>query len=133
MFEWKPDYSVKIDSIDAQHKMRFSLARELSAAMAKGQGKAMVAGVLDRLVNYTMTHFANEEALMERYRYPRLAAHKAEHEALTKRVHQLREDMRTARALLTVDVMNFLQDWLAKHIQHSDMAYALFINARVAA
>jgi hemerythrin-like metal-binding protein len=133
MFEWKNDYSVKIQSIDAQHKVLFGLASELNAAMAKGQGKTMLASVLDRLVSYTVAHFANEEALMAKYRYPRLAEHKIEHDALTKKVGKIRADLVSDRGVLTIDVMDFLQDWLTKHIQHSDMHYAEYINARAAA
>jgi hemerythrin-like metal-binding protein len=133
MFEWKSDYSVKIEGIDAQHKVLFGLAGELYSAMAKGQGKAALASVLDRLVSYTVAHFANEESLMARYRYPRLAEHKAEHLALTKKVVQVREDLVQGRSVLTMDVLDFLQDWLTKHIRHSDMRYAEYINARAAA
>jgi hemerythrin-like metal-binding protein len=133
MFEWKPDYSIKIQSIDAQHKVLFGLASELNAAMAKGQGSAALTSVLDRLVSYTVAHFSSEEVLMAKYRYPRLAEHKAEHEALTKKVKQIREALSKGQAVLTIDVMDFLQNWLAKHIKHSDMQYAEYINARAAA
>jgi hemerythrin-like metal-binding protein len=111
----------------------FGLAAELSQAMGKGQGKAALGKVLDRLITYTVAHFAEEERLMERYRYPRLVAHKAEHEALTKKVRQLSGEMEKGAAILTVDVMDFLESWLTKHIQHSDMQYAIFINRKAAA
>jgi hemerythrin-like metal-binding protein len=133
MFEWKPEYSVKINTIDGQHQTLFGLARELSSAMDKGKGNTVMASVLDRLVSYTISHFKAEEDLMARYKYPRLAEHKAEHEALTKKVRALLAEMKAGRALLTIDVMDFLQDWLAKHIQRSDMHYAEFINRRAAA
>ena len=133
MFEWKPDYSIKIPGIDAQHKVLFGLADELNTAMSKGQGSKTLSSVLDRLFKYTVTHFTEEEALMARYRYPRLTEHKAEHDALTKKVGRLCEDLRKGEMVLTIDVMAFLQDWLTKHIQHSDMRYAEHINARAAA
>ena len=83
--------------------------------------------------SYTVAHFAEEEKLMAKYRYPRLAEHKIEHDALTKKVGKIREDLAQGRGVLTVDVMDFLQDWLTKHIRHSDMHYAEYINARAAA
>jgi hemerythrin-like metal-binding protein len=133
MFEWKNEYSVKIQSVDTQHKILFSLASELNAAMAKGEGSKRLSSVLDRLLNYTEAHFADEEKLMAKYRYPRLAVHKDEHDVLTKKVRKLREDMVRGDSLLTIDVMDFLQNWLTKHIQNSDMHYAEHINARAAA
>jgi hemerythrin len=51
MFEWKDAYSVKIPSIDAQHKTLFGLANDLNSAMTKGHGQDVLSGVLDRLVS----------------------------------------------------------------------------------
>jgi hemerythrin-like metal-binding protein len=133
MFEWKAEYSVKVQSIDAQHKVLFNIAKELNSAMAKGQGRTVLASVLDRLVSYTVAHFAHEEGLMYKYRYPFLDEHKAQHDALTDRVKQLREDLWQGRAVLTTDVMDFLQEWLTQHIKNSDLKLAEFTNHRVAA
>jgi hemerythrin len=52
MFEWKPDYSVKIASIDGQHQNLFRMGEELYAAMSAGQGKAVLSKTLDRLVQH---------------------------------------------------------------------------------
>jgi hemerythrin-like metal-binding protein len=101
--------------------------------MSKGHGSDALASILDRLMSYTVAHFSHEESLMERYRYPRLAEHKAEHEALTKKVRRLREELVKSKNVLTVDVMDFLQDWLSKHIRQSDMQYAEFVNNKMAA
>ena len=68
MFEWK--YSVNIASIDAQHQKLFAIADELHEAMRNGQAGPVLAKTLDRLVQYTKTHFANEEGLMKIHGYP---------------------------------------------------------------
>jgi hemerythrin-like metal-binding protein len=70
--------------------------------------------------------------MMARYRYPRLAEHKAEHDLLTKKVQRIHQDLVDGRAIPTIDVMKFLEDWLYKHIEHSDMQYTEYINARAA-
>jgi hemerythrin len=124
MFEWNQNYSVGVGSIDAQHKNLFALSRELHAAMLAGQGKTAVGRVLDRLIQYTSVHFAHEERLMRLYDYPDAAAHKAEHEALVKQVVKFQEDFRQGRATITVQLLQFLKDWLVKHIQVSDLKMA---------
>ena len=53
MFDWKPQYSVPIPSIDGQHQNLIRIAEELYAAMSAGQGKAALSQILDRLVQYT--------------------------------------------------------------------------------
>ena len=42
--------------------------------MSTGQGKAVSGRILDRLVQYTASHFSHEERLMRLYDYPDLAA-----------------------------------------------------------
>lgn len=133
MFEWKPQYSVQIASIDGQHQNLFRIAGELYAAMSAGRGKAAMAEILDRLVQYTAVHFAQEERLMRLHDYPHLAAHRAEHEALTKKVLAFQADFDAGRAAMTVQVLQFLREWLAKHIAASDQKYAPYLRNRAVA
>jgi hemerythrin-like metal-binding protein len=132
MFEWSATYSVGVGSVDAQHQNLFALARELHAAMVAGQGKSALGRILDRLVSYTVVHFAHEERLMRLYDYPDMPAHKAEHDALTKQVVKFQEDFNAGRAAITVQLLQFLKDWLQKHIKGSDLKFAPHIKDRAA-
>ena len=133
MFEWNNSYSVGIGSIDAQHQNLFRLAAELYAAMATGQGKAACGKILDRLVQYTVSHFSHEERLMRLHDYPNLAAHKAEHDALTKQVQQFQSDFKAGHATITVELLQFLKSWLEHHIGSSDQQYAPFLIGKAVA
>jgi hemerythrin len=133
MFEWKPEYSVQIPKIDAQHQRLFALASELHAAMAEGKGKAVLAQSLAQLVDYTKVHFAAEEQFMSQYRYPDAAAHKAQHDQLTAQVLDLQNKFRAGNAALTVSLMMFLKNWLERHIAGSDQQYSVYIRGKLAA
>ena len=133
MFEWNASYSVGVGSVDAQHQNLFAMCRELHNAMIGGQGKAALARVLDRLVQYTVVHFAHEERLMRLYDYPDQAAHKAEHEALTKQVLKFQEDFAAGRAAMSVQLLQFLRGWLQRHIQGSDLKLAPYLKERAVA
>jgi hemerythrin len=133
MFDWSPNYSVAIGSVDAQHQSLFAIARELHTAMMAGQGKASLARILDRLVQYTAVHFAHEERLMRLHDYPDFAAHKIEHDALVRQVLNFQDDFRSGRATVTVQLLQFLCDWLLKHIQGSDLKYAPYLKQRAVA
>lgn len=124
MFEWNPEYSVGVPSIDAQHQMLFRLAGELYQAMSTGQGKAALGRILDRLVQYTATHFAHEERLMRLVDYPGFAAHKLEHEGLVRKVTQFQADFNAGKVAISVQLMQFLRSWLDAHIRGSDKSYA---------
>jgi hemerythrin len=133
MFDWNGSYSVGVGSVDAQHQNLFGMCRELHNAMTAGQGKAALAKILDRLVQYTTVHFAHEERLMRLYDYPDLAAHKAQHEALTKQVLKFQEDFAAGRATMTVQLLQFLRGWLQNHIQGSDLKLAPYLKERAVA
>jgi hemerythrin len=124
MFEWKNEYAVGIPSVDVQHQKLFSIARELYDAMSAGRGKASLAVILDRLVQYTAVHFAHEERLMRTHDYPDFARHKAQHDALTKQVLTFQKDFESGKVSMTVHLLQFLKDWLENHIKVSDFEYA---------
>ena len=127
------EYSVGIGSIDAQHQNLFAIARELYAAMSAGQGKVSLSRLLDRLVQYTAVHFAHEERLMRLNDYPDFQAHKAQHDALTKQVLAFQADFEGGRVSMTVQLLQFLKDWLEKHIKVSDFAYAPCLKQKAVA
>jgi hemerythrin len=133
MFEWKPEYSVHIPEIDAQHQRLFALAAELHTAMALGKAKTVLEQSLARLVDYTKTHFANEEQLMREYQYPEAGAHKVQHDQLTAQVLDFQKKLRGGQASLTINLMVFLKNWLERHILGSDLQYSAYIRGKVAA
>ena len=132
MFEWNANYSVNIGSIDAQHQNLFATGRELYTAMSAGKGRSVLAKILDRLVRYTEVHFAHKERMMKRHNYRDYAAHKAEHEAPTKQVLQFQADFQGGHAM-SVQLLNFIKDWLEKHINGSDKKYVPVLKDKAVA
>jgi len=127
-FEWKDSYSVKVVALDNQHKKLFATAEELHKAMLAGQGRDKAAEVLNRLIDYTVDHFATEEKMMEKHNYPLLATHRAEHRALTDKVVTFRKEYDAGKVAIPM-LMTFLLDWLKHHIQTVDQKYSGFLNA----
>lgn len=123
MFEWKSAYSLQIPEIDAQHKKLFSLAHDLWCGMSDGKGTAALDKALSQLIDYTREHFAAEEIFMQKAGFSGLAAHKAQHDQLTRQVLDFQRRFRNRELCLTIDVMNFLTTWLEHHINQSDRAY----------
>jgi hemerythrin len=130
MFEWKSEYALGIGSIDAQHQGLFAIGRELYGAMSAGQGKVVLARILDRLVQYTAVHFAHEERLMQSHHYPDFAQHKAQHDALVKQVLAFQAEFNSGRATMAIKVLQFIKDWLEKHIIGTDFAYIPCMKAQ---
>lgn len=130
LLTWTDTYSVKVKTFDSQHQRLFSMMNDLHEAMRNGKGSLLIGRILGDLLEYTCNHFAAEEKVMERVAYPALASHRAEHNALTAKVRDFAREFNAGRAALSPALMQFLQDWLKKHIQGTDQKYSAFLNAR---
>lgn len=126
LFTWKDEYGVGVATVDAQHKELIQMISQLHQAMMQGKAKDVLSGILDKLVRYTETHFADEEKIMLQRGYPRLSGHVAEHRRLTTLAHKLRADFLEGRISITIETLNFLKNWLNDHILGMDQQYARF-------
>ncbi|MCE1188837.1 MAG: bacteriohemerythrin [Ignavibacteria bacterium] len=130
LFTWTENLSVKVKELDDQHKKLISLVNDLHDAMRAGQGKAALGAILDELIKYTEYHFSAEEAIMSKYGYEEFTGHKALHTKLTTQVHDLKSKYDAGNLSITLDVMNFLKDWLNNHILDTDKRYSAFLNGK---
>ncbi len=128
--QWSDDLRVGVADVDEQHRRLFALMNDLHSAMLRGQGKAVLGSTIDGLFDYTKTHFATEEAYFEAFGYPASATHKAQHLAFVQQVAEFKQGFDEDRLMMSIDVMDFLSDWLVNHIQGSDKAFGPYLNER---
>jgi hemerythrin-like metal-binding protein len=125
---WNDSFSVGVKTIDQQHSGLFAIVNELHAAMMTGKAKNVLGALLDKLVKYTVEHFAYEERMMEAAKYPNLVTHRAHHTDLTKQVGDFMARYKRGDGALNIELLRFLSDWLTKHIQHEDKEYVPWLN-----
>ncbi len=130
IMSWKEAYSVGIAEIDQQHKRLIDLINSLHDAMSKGQAKAVLGKILGDLASYCANHFATEEKLFDTHGYPEGPDHKEKHRKMTSKVLALQQQFEQGKATITLDVMEFLQQWLDKHILGTDKKYGPFLNGK---
>ncbi len=133
IMSWNNTLATGIPSIDAQHQQLVGFVNELYDAMTKGQGKEATGKILNRLVEYTVKHFAHEEQYFARLGYPDSAAHIAEHDLLKKQVGDFVKKFNAGQATVNAELMNFLRNWLTSHIMGSDKKYVPHLKAKGAA
>lgn len=130
LFTWKDEYSVNIREIDDQHKQLVNMVNELHEAMMQQRAKDVLGSILNKLVSYCASHFATEERLMQTHGYPDFTDHKAKHDKMTAKVLALQSDLKAGKMNLTIEVSQFLKDWLDKHILGTDKKYSAHLNAK---
>ncbi len=130
LITWSDNMSVGVSRIDKEHQKLIELINLLHSEMSLGKSNQVMDKVLDDLIRYTKTHFAAEETLFRTHNYPEAAAHKKEHDGLTKKVVELQADFRAGKTFLGAPTLNFLKEWLTQHILRQDMAYKLFFGSK---
>lgn len=128
---WNEKMSVGVHALDEDHKKLVAMINELFDGINAGKGKDVVGSILDRLIRYTVEHFRREEEFFASTAYPDTAAHKKEHEKLTAEVVKVQTAFKAgATATVSLEVMNFLKNWLLNHIQVSDNRYGPHLNGK---
>ncbi len=123
-FKWSPEYSVNIKTIDSQHQELVNILNRLFIAVSKREGDKVIGGILDGLMDYTKTHFALEERLMQQAKYKDLEAHKLEHKKLIEELDRLCKKHLLEEKPIYFEMLSFLKTWLREHIQGVDTKYS---------
>lgn len=128
MIQWNDNYTVKVSELDEQHKKLIKMINELSEAMTQGKGKEIIKPILQGLVSYTRVHFQNEEKYFQQFNYSDSSQHISQHQAFIQKINEFQNDYNNGNIGLSIKVMNFLSDWLIKHIQGTDKQYSACFN-----
>jgi methyl-accepting chemotaxis protein/hemerythrin len=127
LFRWTDDLSVKISSIDEQHKGLVNLINELHEAMRRRKSASHLIAIVGRLKDYTVYHFDTEEKLFHKHGYPATAEHIQEHRKFVENVLAFEKDLQQGKVTVTMDVMRFLKNWLTGHIKGTDKKYSGYL------
>lgn len=108
---WKPEYCVGLESIDQQHQRLFSLLQDLTLDDPVKSHAVLVQEVED----YINFHFAHEQHLMSKYRYPRMQVHLDQHQDFHRQFQLLQAGAKTdAKQLARIRLMVYA--WFTRHI-----------------
>jgi len=130
---WSDDYSLGYERVDAQHRRLFELLSELVSSCMEGTDVDKLHKTIDFLVNYTIQHFSDEEALQIEYGYPGYVRHKQLHENFKATVGDLVQRFTQSGSLseLSADVNKVIVKWLITHIQREDKKIGAHIKAQI--
>jgi len=119
---WHDRLLIGEPTVDAQHKRLIAMIAGVSERA--GHDDAVL---LDAVLDYAATHFADEEHLMRRIGYPGLAAHVNSHKRLTRiLIAYHKEYLEGKRDLYAFK--NFMFSWVRDHIMDEDREIGLFIQ-----
>ena len=128
---WDEDLMTGNVLVDMQHHRIFERVSDLVALCEDGTDVDKLRDTLEFLINYTVRHFTDEEALQMDYGYPDYENHKKMHEDFKEIVvgnllKRFRESGSSAE--LSSDVNKIVIRWLANHIKNEDMKISAYIR-----
>lgn len=130
LIKWHEEYSVGVQRIDSHHRRLFEISNNVLDLMERKSPLAEVAETMGLLREYARFHFSEEEALLIRYKYPDLAAHRARHSKLLEQMTEMQSSIDQGGGYKEVEVLTFLQEWIVGHTLSDDHRAALYLNSK---
>jgi hemerythrin-like metal-binding protein/PAS domain S-box-containing protein len=127
---WKDEFSVKVASLDNQHKELFALIGRLAKSIRIGEGKESIDLILNELVKYAEFHFKYEEDFFHKHNYPDAARHIASHRNFHDSIGGFKFISHSNGGHLPLRVVSFLYNWLTEHILKEDIGYSSFLMSK---
>lgn len=122
---WNDRLSVRVPSIDREHKELIAILNHLYDAIRANATRDSLSETLARLSEHTRYHFAHEEALFKNTPYPNAEEHCLEHDNMVAWLVEMeRKYDEGITAGLSLEMVSYLKDWLFDHILASDHSYA---------
>lgn len=129
-FIWTKDLETGNMQIDNEHKQLVKAADDLVTACSQGKGRQEIGNAVEFLSNYTKTHFAHEEELQVKYKYPEYAVHKSWHQSFIKEIETVATKLKAEGAnIAIVAEVNAKIGQLITHIRTFDLKLAQFIQS----
>ena len=126
---WSDSFNTTIDEIDNQHRQLVDYINKLDDARQSGD-RTVISQVIDGLTDYTISHFAFEECLMEDAGYSFVKPHQSIHQAFIKRLSTFKDRFKAGEDIAE-EFQNLLKVWLIQHIQRDDAAYVKAVKPKM--
>ena len=129
--EWQDDLCIGVLEVDIQHKLLFEKFNGFLSAYEANGNSDEVLRLFWFLEAYAITHFKDEEKLMQQVFFPDFMAHRGKHRAFIDGINDLKERLKVeglSQSLVST-ITGFITSWLIEHISTMDRAIGAFVNA----
>jgi len=120
VLQWREEFSVGIEEVDHEHRELIELIRTLQQDLQAGADTDRIIDVLGEIYNQIAAHFALEEKMMRKTRYPALADHKQDHETLLDDLRDIMDEVEDDGVLDETQLTDDLDRWFSDHFKTHD-------------
>ncbi|WP_160691115.1 bacteriohemerythrin [Clostridium sp. C2-6-12] len=136
-FKWKEEFNLNIEEIDKQHKKLMEIGKRAYDIAIIDDGYDRydeIMEIIDELLEYTKYHFEYEEKMLKEYNYVHVHEQEEEHSFYIYKIKSIasRDDIDENQRKIVLEVIDFLSEWISKHIMIADREYAVYLKRVVA-
>ena len=138
---WKMQLSTGNDLIDLDHKYLIALFNSVELALSKPENLKFLPVFFRQLVDYTREHFAREEVIQVKIKYPYYADHKIEHQNIVEHLENVYTRIQDVMGSgdteatpeqiheqLDAEIISLAREWVIDHLVKTDAKMALFLR-----
>lgn len=123
-FAFTDQYRTGIMFVDSEHETLFHIIKETNDLIREEfmyDKYDEIVRILDKLKEYTIHHFRDEESYMERIGYDGLKAQKNAHQAFVDKLENISlDEVDENQQEYLIELVDFLLSWLVNHIMKVD-------------
>lgn len=123
--------STKVTEMDNEHIELIRLMNKVYASVEAKKPFPEIKKELTDLGQYTLKHFTDEEAYMEKIKFPGVATHKIIHKKLLDQFTEYMVETEKTKKV-NDNFFKFLSVWLTSHIMGIDTKYGHFVTNKAA-
>ena len=131
--EWTVTLDTGLPRLDEQHRRLIAFSNDLIQAMDEGRGAEALEPLFEALLEYTGSHFEEEEQYMDSVGYPDAAAHRAAHRKLLIDVGTFREKLLGGQTVSPEQALEFVNGWIIRHIMVMDQRIGEYVRSQAKA
>lgn len=131
MYQFTDDCIIGIREIDEEHRKLFQVINEaMELLKAGGASRITAKNLLTELKEYARSHFAHEEAYMEKIGDMELERQKKEHAQFTEKVnsYEISDLTEETGRQIAEELLPYMAKWLYHHILGSDIMIGKFTD-----
>ncbi|WP_458701695.1 bacteriohemerythrin [Sulfurospirillum sp. 1307] len=126
---WNELLSLENTQIDNEHKKLFRIAQSAFSVVSPDKKMQKIKDVLKELINYTKTHFSNEEKYMSSIGYPDLEEHKKQHQQIVDSMYDFTRKLPNMKINeIEKELAHLIEIWFVNHIVYNDKKIAAWLK-----
>ncbi len=133
LIAWNASHETGYSPMDAEHMRLAGLLNELHDDLLQGSSLTLIETEFQRIARDTASHFRHEERLMEKSSFPDSPNHLLAHQQLEAQIADLLRQIDAGEPVFTLDLVEFLRNWLLNHITTMDKKLGEYLTTSLAA